>query len=120
MLDIFGEAGRIESMKYVFKKMQEMGLKIDVVTYTSILNWVSKSGDVDGAVEIWKEMRENRCFPTVVSYTAYLKVLLDNKRVKEGIGVYKEMLESGDFSKLSYVYCFNGASSCFWQIPRNP
>ncbi|KAF9682311.1 hypothetical protein SADUNF_Sadunf05G0095700 [Salix dunnii] len=95
MLDIFGEAGRIESMKYVFKKMQEMGLKIDVVTYTSILNWVSKSGDVDGAVEIWKEMRENRCFPTVVSYTAYLKVLLDNKRVKEGIGVYKEMLESG-------------------------
>uniref|UniRef100_A0A6N2N7M4 Pentacotripeptide-repeat region of PRORP domain-containing protein n=1 Tax=Salix viminalis TaxID=40686 RepID=A0A6N2N7M4_SALVM len=95
MLDIFGEAGRIESMKYVFKKMQEMGLKIDVVTYTSILNWVSKSGDVDGAVEIWKEMRENRCFSTVVSYTAYLKVLLDNKRVKEGIGVYKEMLESG-------------------------
>ncbi|KAG5245624.1 pentatricopeptide repeat-containing protein [Salix suchowensis] len=95
MLDIFGEAGRIESMKYVFKKMQEMGLKIDVVTYTSILNWVSKSGDVDGAVEIWKEMRENRCFPTVVSYTAYLKVLLDNKRVKEGIGVCKEMLESG-------------------------
>lgn len=95
MLDIFGEAGRIESMKYVFKKMQEMGLKIDVVTYTSILNWVSKSGDVDGAVKIWKEMRENMCFPTVVSYTAYLKVLFDNKRVKEGIDVYKEMLESG-------------------------
>ncbi|CAK7339512.1 unnamed protein product [Dovyalis caffra] len=95
MLDIFGEAGRIESMKYVFKKMQEMGLKIDVVTYTSILNWVSKSGDVDGAVEIWKVMRGNSCFPTVVSYTAYMKVLFDNKRVKEGIDVYKEMLESG-------------------------
>ncbi|KAB2002202.1 hypothetical protein ES319_D11G049900v1 [Gossypium barbadense] len=95
MLDIFGEAGRVSSMKYLFQQMQEKGLKIDAVTYTSILHWLSKSGDVDGAVETWEEMRGKGCFPTVVSYTAYMKVLFDNQRVKEGTAVYKEMLQSG-------------------------
>ncbi|KAF2295091.1 hypothetical protein GH714_031448 [Hevea brasiliensis] len=95
MLDIFGEAGRIASMNHVFKQMQEKGIKIDAVTYTSLMHWVSSSGDVDGAVKIWKEMKENGCYPTVVSYTAYMKVLFDNKRVKEATDVYKEMLKSG-------------------------
>ncbi|KAK5783031.1 pentatricopeptide repeat-containing protein At2g01390 [Gossypium arboreum] len=95
MLDIFGEAGRVSSMKYLFQQMQEKGLKIDAVTYTSILHWLSKSEDVDGAVETWEEMRGKGCFPTVVSYTAYMKVLFDNQRVKEGTAVYKEMLQSG-------------------------
>ncbi|OMO84255.1 hypothetical protein COLO4_22144 [Corchorus olitorius] len=95
ILDIFGEAGRTSSMKYLFQQMQEKELKIDAVTYTSILHWLSKSGDVDGAVEMWDEMRGKRCFPTVVSYTAYMKVLFDNNRVKEGTAVYKEMLQSG-------------------------
>lgn len=95
MLDIFGEAGRISSMNYVFKQMQEKGIMIDAVTYTSLMHWVSRSGDVDGAVKIWNEMKENGCYPTVVSYTAYMKVLFDNKRVKEATDVYREMLESG-------------------------
>ncbi|XP_057975111.1 pentatricopeptide repeat-containing protein At2g01390 [Malania oleifera] len=95
MLDIFGEAGRISSMKFVFQQMQEKGIKIDAVTYTSLLHWLSNSGDIDGSVKAWKEMKATGCRPTVVSYTAYMKVLLDNKRVKEATDVYKEMLQSG-------------------------
>ncbi|KAJ4829371.1 hypothetical protein Tsubulata_045720 [Turnera subulata] len=95
MLDIFGEAGRIASMNYVFGQMQEKGLKVDAITYTSLMHWVSRSGDVDGAVKIWEEMKGKGCYPTVVSYTAYIKVLFDNGRVKEGTEVYKEMLQSG-------------------------
>ncbi|KAJ8764377.1 hypothetical protein K2173_006117 [Erythroxylum novogranatense] len=94
MLDIFGEAGRIASMKHVFKQMQDKGIKIDAVTYTSLMHWISSSGDVEGAMRIWDEMKE-RCYPTVVSYTAYLKLLLDSKRVKEATNVYKEMLDYG-------------------------
>ncbi|GLU19927.1 hypothetical protein SLE2022_361480 [Rubroshorea leprosula] len=95
MLDIFGEAGRISSMKYVFQQMQEKGITIDAVTYTSVMHWVSRGGDVDGAVEVWEEMREKGCEPTVVSYTAYMKILFDNKRIKEATDLYKEMLQSG-------------------------
>ncbi|XP_027077902.1 pentatricopeptide repeat-containing protein At2g01390-like [Coffea arabica] len=95
MLDIFGEAGRLSSMKYVFQQMQEKGIKIDVVTYTSLLHWLSNDGDVDGAINLWLEMRAKGCHPTVVSYTAYMKILFDHNRVKEGVEVYKEMLQAG-------------------------
>lgn len=95
MLDIFGEAKRIESMKYVFEQMKEKSIKIDAVTYTSIMHWLSNCGDVDGAVKVWKEMKDKECYPTVVSYTAYMKILFVNNRVKEATDVYKEMLRAG-------------------------
>lgn len=95
MLDIFGEAGRISSMKYVFQEMREKGIKIDTVTYTSLLHWLSKDGDLDGALKMWEEMKENGCFPTVVTYTAFMKVLFDNNMPKEATKVYKEMVDSG-------------------------
>ncbi|KAG8384522.1 hypothetical protein BUALT_Bualt04G0126600 [Buddleja alternifolia] len=103
MLDIFGEAKRISSMKFVFEQMKEKGVKIDVVTYTSLMHWVSNDGDVDGAIKLWKEMRAKGCRPTVVSYTAYMKILFDHERVEEASGVYKEMLESG-LSPNCYTY----------------
>ncbi|VVB03781.1 unnamed protein product [Arabis nemorensis] len=94
MLDIFGEAGRIESMYSVFQLMKEKGVVIDTVTYTSLIHWVSSSGDVEGAIRLWEEMRDNECEPTVVSYTAYMKILFDDGRVEEATEVYKEMLRS--------------------------
>lgn len=95
MLDIFGEAGRISSMNFVFKQMQEKSMKIDAVTYTSLMHWISRSGDVLGAIKVWEEMKTNGCQPTVVSYTAYMKLLFDNNRVKEATDIYKEMLQRG-------------------------
>ena len=64
-------------MSYVFEQMQEKGIKIDVVTYTSLLHWFSNDGDVDGAVRIWEEMKTRRCDLTVVSFIAYINVLFD-------------------------------------------
>lgn len=95
MLDIFGEAGRISSMNYVFQQMKEKGIKIDAVTYTSLMHWRSNSGDVEGAIKVWKEMKANGCYPTVVSYTAYIKILLDIGQIKEATDAYKELLQSG-------------------------
>ncbi|XP_027915830.1 pentatricopeptide repeat-containing protein At2g01390 isoform X1 [Vigna unguiculata] len=95
MLDIFGEAGRVSSMKHVFQKMQEKGIKVDSVTYTSMMHWLSSSGNVDEAMQMWEEMKFKGCHPTVVSYTAYMKILFDNKKVKEATRVYKEMISSG-------------------------
>ncbi|KAJ4965158.1 hypothetical protein NE237_017007 [Protea cynaroides] len=95
MLDIFGEAGRISSMKFVFQQMLEKGIKIDAVTYTSLLHWLSKDGDINGSLRMWEEMKAAGCRPTVVSYTALMKVLFDNNRPKEATEIYKEMLQSG-------------------------
>ncbi|KVI09036.1 Pentatricopeptide repeat-containing protein [Cynara cardunculus var. scolymus] len=95
MIDIFGEAKRISSMKFVYQQMQEKGIKVDVVTYTSMLHWLSNDGDVEGSVKLWKEMKDEGLYPTVVSYTAYMKVLFDHGRVKEATKVYREMIRSG-------------------------
>ncbi|KAF5768052.1 putative tetratricopeptide-like helical domain superfamily [Helianthus annuus] len=95
MMDIFGEARRISSMKFVFQQMQDKGVKVDVVTYTSMLHWLSNDGDVDGSLKLWEEMKEKGVGLTVVSYTAYMKVLFDNGRVKEATEVYKEMIRAG-------------------------
>ncbi|CAJ1936616.1 unnamed protein product [Sphenostylis stenocarpa] len=95
MLDIFGEAGRVSSMKHIFQLMQEKGIKVDSVTYTSMMHWLSSSGNVDEAMQMWEQMKSKGCRPTVVSYTAYMKILFDNKKVKEGTRVYKEMISSG-------------------------
>ncbi|KAF7822249.1 pentatricopeptide repeat-containing protein [Senna tora] len=94
MLDIFGEAGRISSMKYVFQQMLEKAIKIDSVTYTSLMHWLSNSGNVDEAIKAWEEMKSKGCTPTVVSYTAYMKILFNNDKVKEATNVFKEMLQS--------------------------
>ncbi|KAK1411419.1 hypothetical protein QVD17_37968 [Tagetes erecta] len=95
MMDIFGEARRVSSMKFVFQQMQEKGIKVDVVTYTSMLHWLSNDGDVEGAVKLWEEMKDKGFYPTVVSYTAYMKVLFNHGRVKEAAEVYKEMIRAG-------------------------
>ncbi|KAL2342343.1 hypothetical protein Fmac_003628 [Flemingia macrophylla] len=94
MLDIFGEAGRISSMKHVFHQMQDKGIKVDSVTYTSMMHWLSVSGDVDEAMQMWEQMKSKGCHPTVVSYTAYIKILFDNQRVEEATRVYKDMISS--------------------------
>ncbi|KAK9147953.1 hypothetical protein Scep_006710 [Stephania cephalantha] len=54
MIDIFDEAGRVSSMKYVFQHMQELTLEVDVVTYIhpALLHWFSNNGD-------FEEMRIN-------------------------------------------------------------
>ncbi|XP_020574687.1 pentatricopeptide repeat-containing protein At2g01390 [Phalaenopsis equestris] len=96
MLDIFGEAGRIESMRKVLREMEEKGLRIDAATYTSVMHWIAKDGDFEGAVEVWEEMKRRRgCRPTGVSYTAFMKVLFDHGRPREAAGVYREMLDLG-------------------------
>ncbi|KAI0516468.1 hypothetical protein KFK09_009143 [Dendrobium nobile] len=96
MLDIFGEAGRIASMRKILREMEEKGLRIDAATYTSVMHWLAKDGDFEGAVKVWEEMRRKRgCRPTAVSYTAFMKVLFDHGRPREAVAVYKEMLELG-------------------------
>lgn len=95
MLDIFGEAGRISSMNYIFQQMQDKGIKIDAVTYTSLLHWLSHHGDINESIKLWQDMKDKGCVPNVVCYTAYMKGLFDHNRVKEGAKIYKEMLQSG-------------------------
>ncbi|KAJ6814808.1 putative LRR receptor-like serine/threonine-protein kinase [Iris pallida] len=95
MLDIFGEAGRVDSMRHLIEHMRSNRVEVDHVTMTAAMHWMAKAGDVDGAVGVWEEMRRGRRGLTVVSYTAMVKILLDCGREEEAAGVYREMVEVG-------------------------
>ncbi|OMP10080.1 hypothetical protein COLO4_04840 [Corchorus olitorius] len=87
--------------------MQEKELKIDAVTYTSILHWLSKSGDVDGAVEMWEEMRGKRCTavykemlqsgisPNCHTYTVLMEYLFRAGKYDEALDIFNKMQEAG-------------------------
>ena len=94
--------------------MQEKGIEIDSATYTSLMHWLSNSGNVDEAVKMWEEMNSKGCYHTVVSYTAYKKILFSNDRVKEATDVYKEMLQSGRTPKSILLYIHNLNGVCYW------
>lgn len=70
-------------------------VEVDGVTFTSIMHWLAKAGDVEGAVRVWEEMRRRRIGLTVVSYTAFIKVLFGCGREREAAGVYRKMIEAG-------------------------
>eukprot|EP01018_Ginkgo_biloba_P031897 Gb_11322 [translate_table: standard] len=95
MLDIFGEAGRIDSMKALLQEMEEQGRNIDAATYTAVMHSLAKAGDIAGALQTWNAMKLKKCRPTVVSYTAIMKILFSNNRPQEAGAVYREMLEAG-------------------------
>lgn len=72
------------------------GVEVDGVTYTSIMHWLAKTGDLEGAVRVWEEMKKKRGVGlTVVSYTAFMKILFDGGREEEAGRVYREMIEVG-------------------------
>lgn len=82
-------------MRHLFEEMREKGLRVDVATYTSVMNWLGKSGNFKGAIGMWMQMRRKGCKPTVVSYTALIKILFDNRKTKEASDTYREMLDAG-------------------------
>ncbi|KAK6154913.1 hypothetical protein DH2020_009161 [Rehmannia glutinosa] len=109
MLDIFGEAKRISSMMHIFGQMKEKGVKIDVVTYTSLMHWMSNDGDIDGAVNLWKEMKakvneaavvykemlESGLSPNCYTYTVLMEYLASSGKFNEALEIFNKMQEAG-------------------------
>ena len=63
-------------------------------TFTTVMHWLARAGDVDGAMRVWAEMKA-KSRPTVVSYTACVKILFDAGRAEEARRVFKEMVAEG-------------------------
>lgn len=82
-------------MRHLVEEMKEKGLRVDVATYTSVMNWLGKSGNFKGAVGMWLQMWRKGCKPTVVSYTALIKILFDNGKTREASDMYRQMLDAG-------------------------
>lgn len=97
MLHLLGEAGRVPAMLRLLAEMLRARVDPDAATFTTVMHWLARAGDVDAAMRVWEEMRSRRgrCRPTLVSYTACVKILFDAGRAAEGRRVFEEMVAEG-------------------------
>jgi pentatricopeptide repeat protein len=94
MIHLLGEAGSVQAMLHLLAEMLRAGVAPDAATFTTIMHWLARAGDVNGAIRVWAEMKE-RSRPTIVSYMTCVTILFDAGRAEEARRVFGEMVAEG-------------------------
>lgn len=105
--------GTPESAMEKLKEMEEKGVEITAVTFTTILHSLYKGGRNDEAENIWNEMVKRGCDPDVGAYN--VKIMNIQRGDPEGVkGLIEEMSNVGlkpdtiSYNYLMSCYCRNG------------
>ncbi|KAJ0038961.1 hypothetical protein Pint_22843 [Pistacia integerrima] len=75
--------------------MMGMGLLPDRIFYTTIVDYLCKSGKIEMAHGVFLDMIEQGITPDVVSYNALINGLCKSSRVSEAMHLYEEMQTRG-------------------------
>nr|XP_043632872.1 pentatricopeptide repeat-containing protein At4g36680, mitochondrial [Erigeron canadensis] len=107
------DAGKPEKGMEKLKEMDEMGVKVSGVTYTSIIHSLYKKGNVTEAERVWDEMVSRGCVIDVAAHNVRLMNAADGEPedVKRMI---EEMISAGlkpdtiSYNYLMTCYCRKG------------
>ncbi|XP_055806012.1 pentatricopeptide repeat-containing protein At4g36680, mitochondrial-like [Solanum dulcamara] len=107
------EMGTPELAIEKLKEMEEKGVEITAVTFTTILHSLYKGGRSDEAEKVWNEMVNRGCNPDVGAYN--VKIMNIQGGDPEGVkGLIEEMSNVGlkpdtiSYNYLMSCYCRNG------------
>lgn len=107
------EMGKPELAMEKLKEMEEKGVEITAVTFTTILHSLYKGGRSDEAEKVWNEMVKRGCGPDVGAYN--VKIMNIQGGDPEGVkGLIEEMSNVGlkpdtiSYNYLMSCYCRNG------------
>ncbi|WMV14752.1 hypothetical protein MTR67_008137 [Solanum verrucosum] len=107
------EMGKPELAMKKLKEMEEKGVEITAVTFTTILHSLYKGGRSDEAEKVWNEMVKRGCGPDVGAYN--VKIMNIQGGDPEGVkGLIEEMSNVGlkpdtiSYNYLMSCYCRNG------------
>ncbi|KAG5621134.1 hypothetical protein H5410_006352 [Solanum commersonii] len=107
------EMGIPELAMEKLKEMEEKGVEITAVTFTTILHSLYKGGRCDEAEKVWNEMVKRGCGPDVGAYN--VKIMNIQGGDPEGVkGFIEEMSNVGlkpdtiSYNYLMSCYCRNG------------
>ncbi|WOH10318.1 hypothetical protein DCAR_0729785 [Daucus carota subsp. sativus] len=95
------------------KEMEERGVEVTVVTFTTILHALYKKGRVDEAERLWSEMTGKGFVPDTGAYNVRVMNAQDGK-VEDLVKMIEEMKEAGvkpdtiTYNYLMTCYCKNG------------
>jgi pentatricopeptide repeat protein len=87
--------GNLEEALATCTRMTEVGIKPNVVTYSSLIDGHSKMGKMEIATAIYTEMVAKGIEPNVVTYTALIHGHAKNGSMDAAFWLHKEMIEKG-------------------------
>lgn len=82
----------LDSAHNLIKKMENQGLKPDLINYTTLLNGYCHSSKPYLAVEILEKLRLKKYKPNVVTYNTLIKVFVSINKPEEGEKLLDEMI----------------------------
>ncbi|KAA8547334.1 hypothetical protein F0562_003802 [Nyssa sinensis] len=107
------DSGSPELAISTMKEMEEKGIEITAVTYTTILHALYKKGESEQAEKIWNEMVEKGCSPDVAAYN--VRIMHAHGREPENVkALIEEMSNAGikpdtiTYNYLMTCYCKSG------------
>ncbi|XP_020999469.1 pentatricopeptide repeat-containing protein At1g08070, chloroplastic-like [Arachis duranensis] len=84
MIDCYGKYGMIDSSLELVRKMQELGLQPNEVTFTSLLSACSHSGSVQKGLEIFRLMKDHyRIEATLEHYACVVDLFCRSGKIVE-------------------------------------
>ncbi|KAJ8621636.1 hypothetical protein MRB53_030165 [Persea americana] len=84
MISGFAKSGKPHEAHRLFQEIQVEKLRLDVISWTSILSGYTKSGNANKAFEIWCQMRQSGIQLDPFSITAALKACTESGTLGSG------------------------------------
>lgn len=112
LVKAYCEIGSTEVAVERLKEMEEKGVEITAITYTSIIHSWYKKGQKEEAEKVWSEMVKRGCPPDVGAYNVKISLVQREKSDKVE-GLIEEMKNAGlkpdtiTYNYLMTCYCMN-------------
>ncbi|CAH9076609.1 unnamed protein product [Cuscuta europaea] len=114
LINVYSEMGSLEMAMEKLREMEEKGIEVTPVTFTTILHGLYKNGRIDEAERFWNDMvKKNGSFADVVAYNVRLMHIHEGE-VEMVKALIEEMLDAGlnpdaiSYNCLISCYCKKG------------
>lgn len=95
MMDVLGEAGSLDDVKYLAEEMRKCALVLDAGLYDKLIHWCVCCGDAMGASSFLDQMKLEGYAMSAMTYTSMFDVFAKEGRYEEAVTLYLQMVEEG-------------------------
>jgi len=87
--------GDAERAMEVYRDMQEQGISMNMVVYTSLIDAQARKGHMREAAKLLRRMDEDNCKPNTITYSNLIKGYCNKADLSNAEEAFKEMLSRG-------------------------
>ena len=94
----------------MFNKIGEDGLSPNKVTYSILIEWCSKNGNMEKAYELYTQMKEKGIQPSVFNGNSLMLGFLKSRSLENAFKLFDEAVECGIPKVFTYNYLLSWLS----------